>query len=148
MRRRQWRIILLNCGRSCRIVTHELKVYPIGLRSRLGRWEWYILFYWNAVHAQFDAEKVAQLRRLVQEFSDDSAGMFQDWLPLSGRELNRWRWRCLLAKLGLRSAFLWDKLPCALQMMLTLRPLDEPLRVSGRPMKSYPAHGTHFEFNC
>ena len=129
-------------------MAEELKVYPIGLRPGLGRWEWYILIYWNAIYAQFDADKVVQLRRLVDEFSDDSVGIFPEWLPLSGSELNRWRWRFLWAKLGFCSAFLWGKLPCALQMMLTLRPLDEPLRVSGRPMKSYPAHGTHFEFDC
>jgi hypothetical protein len=114
----------------------------------LGRWEWYVLFYWNTNYAQFDAEKVAHLRRLVAEFSGDSSIIFPEWLPLTGRELIQWRWKLLWSKLGFRSAFLWDKLPCALQMMLTLRPLDEPLRVSGRPMKSYPANGTQFEFYC
>lgn len=148
MRRRQWRIILLNCGQACSIVTQELDSYPTGLRSRLGRWEWYVLFYWNTNYAQFDAEKVAHLRRLVAEFSGDSSIIFPEWLPLTGRELIQWRWKLLWSKLGFRSAFLWDKLPCALQMMLTLRPLDEPLRVSGRPMKSYPANGTQFEFYC
>ena len=148
MRPRQWRITLLNYGQLYSIVADELKVYPMGLRSRLGRWEWYVLIYWNTIYAQFNAEKVAQLRRLVDEFSDDSSRIIPEWLPLSGSELKRWRWKFLWAKLGFRSAFLWCKLPSALQMMLTLRPLDEPLRVSGRPMKSYPAHGSHFEFYC
>lgn len=129
-------------------MTEEERVYPYELRSRLGRWEWYILIYWNAIYAQFNADKVAQLRRLVDEFPDDSSRINPEWLPLSNSELNRWRWRFLWAKLGFRSAFLWCKLPSALQMMLTLRPLDEPLRVSGRPMKSYPAHGSQFEFYC
>lgn len=148
MRPRQWRIILWNCGPSCRIVAEELEVYPIGLRSKLGLWEWYILFYWNSIYAQCNAEKMDHLRRLVQEFSQDASIIHAEWLPLSGNELKQWRWRLLWAKLGLRSAFLLGKLPNALHMMLTLRPLDEPLRVSGRPMKSYPAHGTHFEFDC
>jgi|GEM_PF-3748208 hypothetical protein len=148
MRLRQWRIIWLNYCQGCSIVTHELKSYPTGLRSKLGRWEWYVLFYWNAIYAQFNPEKVAQLRRLVDEFSGDSSMIFPEWVPLSSSELNRWRWKFLWAKLGFRSAFLWSKLPSALQMMLTLRPLDEPLRVSGRPMKSYPAHGSQFEFYC
>jgi hypothetical protein len=129
-------------------VAEELKFYPIGLRSRLGHWEWYILLYWNSIYAHCNVEKVEHLRRLAQEFSQDSSIFHPEWLPLSGNELKRWRWRFLWAKLGLRAPFLLGKLPNALQMMLTLRPLDEPLRVSGRPMKSYPAHGTHFEFDC
>lgn len=148
MRLRQWRIILLVCCQRCSIVAKEERVYPHELRSRLGRWEWYVLIYWNAIYAQVDAEKVVHLRRLVAEFSDDAEGVFQEWLPLTGVELNQWRRKILWAKLGFRPAFLWGQLPCALQMMLTLRPLDEPLRVSGRPMKSYPAHGTQFEFYC
>ena len=86
-------------------MAEELKFYPIGLRSRLGHWEWYILLYWNSIYAHCNVEKVEHLRRLAQEFSQDSSIFHPEWLPLSGNELKRWRWRFLWAKLGLRAPF-------------------------------------------
>lgn len=107
-----------------------------------------MLAYWQANYAQFDSEKLSYAQQLVEEFSGNWAQEKPKWVPLSKKELNRWRWKLLGAKCGIRSAFELDNLPISLQLMLTLRPLDEPLGVVGRTMKTFPARGTSYAFNC
>ena len=122
--------------------------YPVQLRAKLRRWEWYVLVYWQVNYAQFDSVKVAYVQRLAEEFSGKWAHEKLTWVPLSNKELNRWRWKLLGAKCGIRSAFEVDNLPISLQLLLTLRPLDEPLSVVGRPLKTFPARGTSYAFSC
>lgn len=122
--------------------------YPVRMRSKLRRWEWYVLLYWQANYAQIDSTKVAYVQRLAKEYSGKWVQEKITWMPLTKKELNHWRWKLLVAKCGISTAFEVSKLPIALQLMLTLRPLDEPLSVAGRSLKSFPACGTSFAFSC
>lgn len=122
--------------------------YPENQRSKLNRWEWYVLVYWNALLDQWSVQFVTQLQQLELEFRSGHSHWQRvqvDFL-INKKDRRIWRWNLFLAKLGLKSACPWHAMPVWLQGTLALRPLDEALKVHGRPLMMYPASKAQYAF--